>query len=99
MFTKYISGVFITLIILSGCSDVPESEIPTSTYSEELLTSAPVEEETTSEETTSEETVEEDIYYANCDEARDAGAAPIHDGDPGYRSELDRDNDGIACDT
>ena len=38
-----------------------------------------------------------DVYYANCDAARAAGAAPIYRGQPGYRSELDRDNDGIAC--
>jgi hypothetical protein len=37
------------------------------------------------------------VYYANCDAARAAGAAPLHRGDPGYRSGLDRDNDGIAC--
>lgn len=37
-------------------------------------------------------------YYANCKEAKAAGAAPIYQGDPGYRPELDRDKDGIACD-
>ncbi|MGL4305517.1 MAG: excalibur calcium-binding domain-containing protein [Mycobacteriaceae bacterium] len=37
-------------------------------------------------------------YYGNCAEARAAGAAPIHRGEPGYRSGLDRDGDGIACD-
>ncbi|WP_167150375.1 excalibur calcium-binding domain-containing protein [Actinomyces sp. ZJ308] len=37
-------------------------------------------------------------YYANCKEARAAGAAPMYQGDPGYRPELDRDKDGIACD-
>ncbi|MEU8794622.1 excalibur calcium-binding domain-containing protein [Streptomyces sp. NPDC048643] len=31
------------------------------------------------------------------DAARAAGAAPLHRGDPGYRSELDRDGDGVAC--
>jgi hypothetical protein len=36
-------------------------------------------------------------YYANCSAARAAGAAPLHRGDPGYRSALDRDNDGVAC--
>lgn len=36
-------------------------------------------------------------YYKNCAEARAAGAAPIHEGEPGYRSGLDRDGDGIAC--
>ena len=36
-------------------------------------------------------------YYRNCKAARDAGAAPLYRGQPGYRPELDRDNDGIAC--
>lgn len=36
-------------------------------------------------------------YYASCDAARAAGAAPLHRGDPGYRSGLDRDKDGVAC--
>ena len=38
-----------------------------------------------------------DPYYKNCAEARAAGVAPIHKGDPGYRPGLDRDGDGIAC--
>jgi hypothetical protein len=37
------------------------------------------------------------VYYKDCDAARAAGAAPLHRGDPGYRSELDRDGDGVAC--
>lgn len=37
--------------------------------------------------------------FANCAAARAAGAAPIHRGDPGYRSGLDGDGDGIACET
>ncbi len=36
-------------------------------------------------------------YYRNCDAARAAGADPIYRGEPGYRSELDGDADGIAC--
>lgn len=36
-------------------------------------------------------------YYANCAQARAAGAAPLRRGDPGYRAGLDRDDDGIAC--
>ncbi|WAL40236.1 excalibur calcium-binding domain-containing protein [Brevibacterium sp. BRM-1] len=35
--------------------------------------------------------------YANCTAAREAGAAPLHRGDPGYSSKLDRDGDGTAC--
>ena len=36
-------------------------------------------------------------YYANCTEAKAAGAAPLYRGEPGYRDKLDRDHDGIAC--
>ncbi|MBD58800.1 MAG: hypothetical protein CL808_01575 [Citromicrobium sp.] len=36
-------------------------------------------------------------FYKNCDAARAAGAAPMRVGDPGYRVNLDRDGDGIAC--
>ncbi len=37
------------------------------------------------------------VFYRNCSEARAAGAAPIYRGQPGYRSEMDGDGDGIAC--
>lgn len=37
------------------------------------------------------------VYYKNCTEARNAGAAPIYKGQPGYGTHLDRDKDGIAC--
>lgn len=40
-----------------------------------------------------------DAYYANCAAAKAAGAAPLYRGQPGYRSALDRDNDGVACET
>lgn len=35
--------------------------------------------------------------YANCDEARAAGVAPLYVGEPGYAAHLDGDNDGVAC--
>lgn len=38
-----------------------------------------------------------DVYYENCTAAREAGAAPLHRGEPGYRSQMDGDGDGIAC--
>lgn len=39
----------------------------------------------------------EEVYYANCSEAKAAGAAPLHKDDPGYRERMDGDRDGIAC--
>jgi len=36
-------------------------------------------------------------YYKNCTAARAAGVTPLHRGEPGYGSHLDRDGDGIAC--
>ncbi|WP_293966957.1 excalibur calcium-binding domain-containing protein [Sphingopyxis sp.] len=41
--------------------------------------------------------IEQSAYYRDCAAARLAGAAPIYDGSPGYRAQLDRDDDGIAC--
>ncbi len=35
--------------------------------------------------------------YANCSAARNAGAAPVRVGDPGYGRHLDRDGDGVGC--
>ncbi|WP_327113530.1 excalibur calcium-binding domain-containing protein [Nocardia sp. NBC_01730] len=37
------------------------------------------------------------VRYSNCSDAKAAGAAPLHRGDPGYSSRLDRDGDGVAC--
>ncbi|HYH77621.1 MAG TPA: DUF1524 domain-containing protein [Arthrobacter sp.] len=38
-------------------------------------------------------------YYANCTAAKAAGAAPIFAGQAGYRAALDRDSDGVACES
>jgi hypothetical protein len=35
--------------------------------------------------------------YANCDDARAKGAAPVHAGQPGYGPHLDSDHDGVGC--
>ncbi|WP_406388864.1 excalibur calcium-binding domain-containing protein [Streptomyces sp. NBC_00211] len=37
------------------------------------------------------------VSYRNCTAVRQAGAAPIRRGDPGFGPHLDRDGDGIAC--
>ncbi|WP_407272648.1 thermonuclease family protein [Radiobacillus sp. PE A8.2] len=51
----------------------------------------------TSPEPTPPTTDQNDTNYKNCTAARDAGVTPIHNGDPGYGTHLDRDGDGIAC--
>lgn len=42
-------------------------------------------------------TSSKDQLYASCEDVRLAGAAPLRKGQPGYRTALDRDGDGIAC--
>jgi Flp pilus assembly pilin Flp len=37
------------------------------------------------------------VHYADCDEVRAAGAAPIRVGDPGYSPAFDTDGDGVGC--
>ncbi|MBO0853191.1 MAG: excalibur calcium-binding domain-containing protein [Nocardia sp.] len=37
------------------------------------------------------------VYYKSCKQAKAAGAAPLHKGDPGYRKGLDDDHNGTAC--
>ena len=39
------------------------------------------------------QTASAEVYY----EKRDAGAAPVYEGDPGYGPHLDRDGGGIGC--
>ena len=36
-------------------------------------------------------------FWRGCNDARAAGTAPIYRGEPGYRTQMDGDNDGIAC--
>lgn len=40
---------------------------------------------------------QQSVYYKNCTAARNAGAAPVYEGQPGYGVHLDRDRDGIGC--
>ena len=36
-------------------------------------------------------------HWSGCNDARAAGVAPLYEGEPGYRPEMDGDSDGIAC--
>ena len=85
MKTKIIVGVISGVLLFGACSSVdkksPEPQVTTTT-------AKPVTTTTAKPVTT---------YYANCAAVRAAGAAPIHRGESGYSSSLDRDGDGIAC--
>ncbi|GID68388.1 hypothetical protein Acy02nite_62690 [Actinoplanes cyaneus] len=39
------------------------------------------------------------VYYANCDAVHAAGRSNLRRSDPGYRKALDRDGDGLACES
>lgn len=39
------------------------------------------------------------LPFRSCAEARAAGATPVYAGQPGYSTKLDRDGDGVACET
>ncbi|WP_314394840.1 excalibur calcium-binding domain-containing protein [Leptotrichia shahii] len=39
------------------------------------------------------------LYFKNCKEARSKGYKNIKKGEPGYARHLDRDRDGIACES
>ena len=65
---------------------------------EEPAQGEPAQPEAPAQEPQSEPEEQADAYYANCTEAKAAGAAPMYRGSPGYRADLDRDHDGIACD-
>lgn len=40
---------------------------------------------------------EQTVSYSGCREVRAAGKAPLQRGEPGYRTWMDGDNDGVAC--
>lgn len=57
----------------------------------------PVRTSTTSRPAESDQPVARAFSYANCDQARADGVAPLREGQAGYSRKLDRDGDGIAC--
>ncbi|WP_317968964.1 excalibur calcium-binding domain-containing protein [Paenibacillus sp. CCS19] len=64
------------------------------TYEASPKTTKPVESNVSS---TSDSTESKTVVYNNCTDVRAAGAAPLHQDDPGYSKKLDRDGDGVAC--
>lgn len=64
----------------------PAPEVPTEEPTEQPAAPAPAPEPTPAR-----------VHFSSCKQAREAGAAPLYRGDPGYNPKLDRDNDGVAC--
>ena len=52
---------------------------------------------TTTSRTTTDKPPGGGVFFGSCRDARAAGAAPLHVGEPGYRRGLDWDGDGVAC--
>jgi hypothetical protein len=92
--------------ILTGCGATPvetsePSETATRTATPVPTTPAPTTTRPPATQTPMDVAPPQDdsgsAYYKNCSAARAAGAAPLYQGQPGYRSALDRDGDGVAC--
>lgn len=79
--------------VLASC---PSATAPTSLTSN-LTPSIPASAPTVTPTAMKKPTTKSAVYYANCAAVRAAGKAPLHRGQPGYRSALDRDGDGVAC--
>lgn len=81
--------------ILAGC---PGQKIPDGTLRPDVTATAPPTSATSAPVVVEDpEPAPADVYYKNCTAAREAGAAPVRKGDPGYGKHLDRDGDGTAC--
>ena len=90
------------MLTVGACTITPTPTPTPTPESEAAPAPAPApESESQSEENSEEAEAPADesspVYYSNCTEAWNAGAAPIYRGEPGYRIDLDRDKDGIAC--
>lgn len=72
----------------------PKNLFGDKTNTEDLKLDEDVEAPATSNKSTEQSST---ITYKNCAEVREAGAAPLFEGEPGYSKKLDRDGDGIAC--
>lgn len=99
---RLIAAAGITLAIAgSACSSTAKSErLPTVTTSVGASEDAP---EPTTPASTPDTTPDSSppatsaVSYANCAAVRAAGKAPLYAGQPGYDSDLDRNNNGVAC--
>jgi hypothetical protein len=73
----------------AAVTDVSPLDMPASASDEETPAIAPGDADPAA--------LEQSVHYSGCDEVRAAGKAPLHSGEPGYRSDMDGDGDGVAC--
>lgn len=108
-----VAGSMLFGMALYGCAGSPEPTTPpvrATTPATRPTTPPPIQpteeletEEVSEPEGDPTEQVEEPdpepevAAFRNCAEAREAGADPVHRGDPGYSLHIDRDEDGVAC--
>lgn len=92
-----IAAAVLGLVVGAGCAsgDTPPKTTGGGVV-ETTTTTGAIQKPTATSETTA--TTAAAVSYANCDAVRAAGKAPLHKGDPGYSTKLDRDGDGTACD-
>ncbi|PFG41769.1 excalibur calcium-binding domain-containing protein [Isoptericola jiangsuensis] len=85
--------------VLSTCPDEPLPTDDTDLRVEPTSGATDDAESAEEQEPTDDATATTDagVSYDNCTAVREAGAAPIRTGDPGYGRHLDRDGDGVAC--
>lgn len=83
----------------SDTSDEPSTDPVPATEEPEPAPEEPAEEPTEepAAPTPAPEPPPAHVHFSSCKQAREAGAAPLYRGDPGYSTNLDRDNDGVAC--
>lgn len=65
---------------------------PTTTTTSARVTTTTVKAATTT-------TAAKGVSFANCTQAKAAGYHNMHVGEPGYSTSLDRDGDGVACES
>lgn len=75
-----------TTLVTTTKATAPATAAPTTVPKAPASTAAPT-------------TAASSVYYPNCAAVKAAGKAPLHRGDPGYSSKLDRDGDGVACES
>ena len=85
------------LAIAAGCGQAA-TPTPRVTTTASVTTTTVVVATTSSSMVTTTSATATAAYYRTCADAEAAGVAPIERGESGYRSALDRDGDGLACD-